>query len=473
MFNKGVKTVFGECGRKFGKTDAMGYCLYRYALSNPNSACYYIAPFQKQAKELIWANNRLQNFFLPTIDPHTNLTESGHTREEAHQIFEELVAKYGVKVNDSEMRIKFGNGSFIKLDGADNYQAYRGINPHFMGYDEFKDHHPKFHGGMEPNLATFDAPLFIIGTPCEGDEPNETQFNSLADYAKVADEEVHFSFPSMVNHHVKTDFFIRTKKKLLARGEDDKWFREYMALRVKAGQRMIFPMLENTDVTNKETKHVKSEEYIKDKFFRTKKDWDTVLAFDPASTSTFAALLVAVNRYTKQILVLDEIYEQRKGHMSTGKIYPRAMKMLDKWRIMHDTCRIIYDNAAAWFSAEVADRYGYSLEPCMKDVKNKEVRLSLIKDILLRDDLMLIGANCEKFLWEMINYRVDDKGKIPKENDHLLDCFRYILSNLYYNELPPTLHVEETERRGYTMEEDLGSKSHLDPLARIGDEYFI
>lgn len=466
-----MKTVFGECGRKFGKTDAMGYCLYRYAMSHPNSACYYIAPYQKQAKELIWANNRLQNFFLPVIDPHTNLTHAGHTREEAYAIFEELKLKYGIKVNDSEMRIRFGNGSFIKLDGADNYQAYRGINPHFIGYDEFKDHHPKFHGGMEPNLATYDAPLFVIGTPCEGDEANEEQFNSLADYAKVADDEAHFAFPSMVNHYVKTDFFVRTKKKLFARGEEDKWFREYMAMRVKAGQRMIFPMLDLPDGPKKHTKHFRPEAEVMDTFLRTKKDWETVLAFDPASTSVFAALLVAVHKTDKRILVLDEIYETKKAKMSTGKIYPRALKMLDKWKILHDECRIIYDNAAAWFSNEVADRYGYSLEPCIKDIKNKEVRLSLIKDILNSRGLFTCSDGCVKFFWEMQNYRVDEKGRIPKENDHAIDCFRYILSNLYYNELPKSLPVEETERRGYTIEEDK-ARAYLDHYITIGQEYY-
>ena len=36
----------------------------------------------------------------------------------------------------------------------------------------------------------------------------------------------------------------------------------------------------------------------------------------------------------------------------------------------------------------------------------------------------------------MTNYRTDDKGKIIKKDDHLIDCFRYILNFLEYIEVP-------------------------------------
>lgn len=459
LFGQNKKLAFIESGRKFGKTDIVVYCLYRYALSNPNSACYFIAPFQKQARELIWANNRMQNFFMPNINPQTGKTHQGYTREEAHQIYEELKEKYGVKITDNDMRIRFGNGSFIKLDGADNFEAYRGINPHFIAYDEFKDHHPKFHIGMDPNLATFDAPLLAIGTPCAGDEPNETGFNGLADYAKIAEHGAYFNFPSWSNPHVNKAFFVRKRAELFAKGEDDVWFREYCSKRVKSGQKTIFPML------NKK-KHVVSEEYLKKVFWRKIKDWDKVFSFDPASSSCFAGTLYAINKYTKQILVLDEIYETKKEKMSSGQIFPRALKILDKWKILIDDTRFIYDSAALWFYNEVYNEFGIAMEPSIKDIKKKkDIRLSLIKDCLLipgcilfneeivHDSLELGGG----LFWEMENYRVDDNGKIPKEDDHALDEFRYALSNLYYDKAPdkPPGKDPNDERRGFTPDQDL------------------
>lgn len=448
------------------------YLLYRFALSNPNSSCYYIAPFQKQAKELVWANGRIQNFFLPLVDDVTGLTHAGHNREEAYKIFEELEEKYGVKRNDSEMRIKFANGSFIKLDGADNHQAYRGINPHIIAYDEFKDHHPKFHTGMDPNLATFDAPLIVVGTPPEGDEDNEEQFVSLANYSSSASHGAYFNFPTYINPHISLTFLKRKKEELISRGEDDKWFREYMARRVKSGSRNIFPMLEIPEKKGIHTKHVYTKEWIKNKFFKRKKDFDIFMGYDPASSSVFAILLVAINRYTKEILILDEIYETKKKDMSTGVIFPKSLKLLEEWNIVQDDVRYIYDNAAAWFSNEVAYSYGFQLEPCMKDIKNKESRLSLIKDSLIRG-YFYASEECTKFLWEMENYRVDESGRIPKENDHAIDTFRYILSNAYYNEVPMEMPDTSSDRRGYRIEEEFGKiREFADPFERMYKEFY-
>lgn len=386
----------------------MGYLLYRYALSNPNSACYFIAPFQKQARELIWANNRLQNFFLPLIDPKTGLTHKGNSREEAYQIYDELSTKYmSGKPNDSEMRIKFNNGSFIKLDGADNHQAYRGINPHIIVYDEFKDHHPKFHTGMDPNLATFEAPLIIVGTPCEGDEQNRSNFDSIADYAKIAENQAYFNLPTYYNPHISKEWLLRKKEELFAKGEEDKWYREYMAQRVLAGQRNIFPMI------NRET-HTILEPEMRDKL-KFYKDWDYFISFDPASSSIFAVLLVAIHKRSKQILILDEIYEQDKGKMSTKQIFPKALEILTRWNILQDDCRMIYDNAAAWFQNEVANEYGIGLEPCRKDFKKKkEDRINLIKDCLLRSGGIYFCENASNTFNEFENYRTNEKGQVVK-----------------------------------------------------------
>lgn len=473
LFGENKKVVFLECGRKFGKTETLAYLLFRYCMMYPNSACYFIAPFQKQAKELVWANGRLQNFFKPIVDEKTGLTHAGHNRAEAHQILEELNEKYGIRINESEMRIRFANGSFIKLDGADNHQAYRGISPHLIVYDEFKDHHPKFHVGMDPNLAAYDAPLIVVGTPPEGDENNCDTFCSMADYAKLDDEQAYINAPTYTNPFISRDFLKRKKKELFARGEEDKWFREYMAKRVKAGSRNIFPMFEAPDEHTKYTEHfVKHSDLVAEVMHR-KKDWDFILSFDPASATTFACVFGAINRYSKQVVILEEIYEQKKELMSTGKIFPRALAFLDKYGIYREDVRMIYDNAATWFSNEVADRYGYNLEPCRKDVNKKEDRLSLIKDMFL-EGYLRISHICVKTAWEFANYRVDENGRIPKENDHIIDAFRYFLSNMYYNEIPRDRpESPDDDRRAFTIEADKAeTRRGKDPFEHIYQEYY-
>jgi len=117
LFHENKKRVFVKCGRKWGKTSLTVYSLFRWAMMNPGAGCYYIAPFLNPAKELIWADRRLQDFFPP-----------------------ELIEKYQIKFNNVELRVTFGfNKSFIKADGADNIENRRGINPHFVTVDESKD----------------------------------------------------------------------------------------------------------------------------------------------------------------------------------------------------------------------------------------------------------------------------------------------------------------------------------------------
>ncbi len=457
-------------------TDLLRYCLYRFSLLYPNSACYFIAPFQKQAKEIIWANGRLQNFFLADIDPKTGKTYTGLTSDEAYQLNDELKKKYGLKVVESENRIRFGNGSFIKLDGADNFEAFRGITPHIVAYDEFKDHHPKFHTGMDPNLAPYDAPLICVGTPPEGDEKNAKNFISMADYADKADDQVYFCVPTYYNPYISKDFLKRKKQELFARGEEDKWYREYEAKRVKSGARSIFPMFESPDLGKKYTRHVRPHKELRAQVMSKKKDYDFILSFDPASSTTFACLFVGIHKFNKEIYILDELYIKEKSNTSTGQIFPKSLEILDSYNIYHEDVRMIYDNAAAWFATEVAFQFGYGLEPCIKDIKNKDKRLSLIKDLYL-GDFIKVSEKCAMFIFETENYRVNENGKIPKENDHLLDAFRYILSNTYYNQVPrkkENLLVLKENIRATTLEKDPSlSSKELDPFSDILEEYYF
>ena len=164
LFRKWLRYVFLQCGRKFGKTDFAIYCMYMFAILFPNSQVYYIADTMKHAGELVWHNNRLQKFFLQPKRLRFETTEQFEERRELGKILHE---KHVLKANNSEMRLHFKNGSFIKVDGAENYANADGIEPDFMVYDEFKSHDPRFNEAMEPNLRVKRAPLLIVGTPPE------------------------------------------------------------------------------------------------------------------------------------------------------------------------------------------------------------------------------------------------------------------------------------------------------------------
>ena len=137
IFNDGFKRVFVRCGRNFGKSVFATYCCSRYALLNPDSRVYYFAPLYKQVKDIVWYPRLLQSFIDPTFVDRTD---------------------------NQDARIFLKNGSFIKLDGSDNYETQRGYKPDFVVADEFAEFNEYWLNVMIPNLAARDATIMFIGT---------------------------------------------------------------------------------------------------------------------------------------------------------------------------------------------------------------------------------------------------------------------------------------------------------------------
>ncbi len=382
------RLVFAQCGRNFGKTELMAYLLWRWAWTYPGSENYYFAPYQKQAKEILWASRRIQTF-----GPFDWIKS----------------------INNTENRIEFNNGSFIKLDGSDNVDAYRGVKPKgLIVYDEFKDFRPEFHDAFDPNRAAHDAPLFVIGTPPE----TENHFVHLAAECLRDPAKAFFRFPTSSNPHIQTDWLKVKKEELYSKSEGDKWEREYEALFVRGGASTIFPMFDPS-------RHVRPHAAIMAEIAKDARKLDWYWWADPAGASCFACLFVAINPYTRKVYVLDEIYETAQAEMTVLKIGRRALDKKHELMPRKDW-RQGYDEAETWFHNEMLDHFGEGLEPTQKAKSDKLSGLSLIKDILLNGSLVL-SDRCKKLKWEMLNYRKDDKGKILKQHDHAIDCLRYVL----------------------------------------------
>ena len=218
VFVDRIKSVFVQCGRKWGKTDVIEYILWRWAYTNPGSSCYYISPFNKQSKELIWANRRIQNF---------------GPRE------------WIKGINNSELRITLTNDSFIKLDGSDNFDAYRGVEPHLLVMEEYKDHRPEFMEAMRPNLSVYDAPCVFIGTP---PETIDNHFLKDAEEHKEDPTKFFCTGSSWDNPYIPRDWLEKEKERLYKRGDGDQWEREYEGRFVRGGANKIFPMLKESFV---------------------------------------------------------------------------------------------------------------------------------------------------------------------------------------------------------------------------------
>ncbi len=415
LFYEGAKLIVNETGRKNGKTALVCYCLTRWALLNPKTFSYYIAPFKNQIKDLVWANGRLPNF-LP----------------------DHLAKKYIHSINNTDMRIVFKNGSFIKAEGSDNYESARGYSATgLVVYDEGKDVNPNFHNAFEPNLAITDAPLLIVGTPAYEED---NLFTRQGELAKLSPSGRYFNFPSHMNPHISKEYLARKEQEFRDRGEYDIFELEYLAKRVKIGKKYIFPMLKKSMVKP----HGELLEYVT----RNRKDYDFFIGYDPGSVTCFAVLFVAIHRFDKNIIVLDEIYATKLGENSTRQIVPVALFKSNEINPNEDDWMDCYDYGAAWFASEVAYEYPdypHAFFPCEKDIRKKESKLSLIKDTLLAN-LITISDRCEKFYWEADNYKLDDNSKVVKENDHLLDAFRYILNLANFSTIEGAKPIDFTQK---------------------------
>lgn len=410
-----VKEVMAQCGRNWGKSELVCYLLWRFAYTFPGSENYYFAPYMKQAREILWASRRIQ-----ALGPESWISE----------------------INNTEMRVTFHNGSFIKLDGSDNVDAYRGVKPKGLSvFDEFKDFREEFYEAYDPNRAAFDAPLMIIGTPPDV----EGQFTKLADSYKRDSAKRFFQLPTHSNPHISRKWLEDKKAELYGRGEGDKWEREYEAKFVRGGASAIFPMLGNHLVYR--------HDELMGEIWRDRKKLNWVLWADPAGASCFAVLFCAINPYTKVVYCLDEVYETEQANMTVSKIWPQVREKRDE--LWDDEWRQGYDEAATWFANEVLDVFSEGLEPTQKMKSDKLTGLSLIKDAMLHGKLK-ISSRCVKLFWELEHYRKDGSGKIPKKDDHLIDCLRYVFDSHHYSILNiPEPKVDPVSmKRGYRIEDD-------------------
>jgi hypothetical protein len=348
-------------------------------------------------------------------------------------------------INNSELRINFSNGSFIKLDGSDNYDAYRGVEPHILVMEEYKDHRPEFMESMRPNLSVYNAPCIFIGTP-----PESSDSHFLIDAKEHENDPKKFFYKAsvMMNPHIDKAWLKEEKERLYARGEGDVWEREYMAEYVKGGANKIFPMLKENMIH----KH----EDIMESIVRDKRKLEWFLWADPAAASCFAVLFAALNPYTKTWYVLDEIYETKQGEMTVSKIGQQIIDIRNElFSYRFKEWRQGYDEAETWFQSEMLDNFQETFEPTHKMKTDKVTGLSLIKDIMLKDKLV-ISDRCKNFFWELDNYRKDKNGKIPKKHDHLIDCMRYTLHAAYYDTIDQHEPVEsiDSAKRMYRLEDD-------------------
>jgi hypothetical protein len=125
--------------RRAGKTVACVNELIRAALTceKPEPRVAYVAPLFKQAKDVAWSYLKEFTRDIP-----------------------------GRSVNESELRVDLPNGGRVRLYGADNPDALRGLYLDGVVLDEFADMRPRFLPEViRPALSDRRGGLTLIGTP--------------------------------------------------------------------------------------------------------------------------------------------------------------------------------------------------------------------------------------------------------------------------------------------------------------------
>ena len=125
--------------RRFGKTVGAINDLIRDALTidRPQVRVGYIAPFYSQAKAVVWDYAKRFTAVIP-----------------------------GIQINESELRIDFPNGARLRLFGADNYDAMRGLYFDAVVLDEPADFPANaWPTVIRPTLSDRKGKATFIGTP--------------------------------------------------------------------------------------------------------------------------------------------------------------------------------------------------------------------------------------------------------------------------------------------------------------------
>ena len=142
--------------RRFGKTTGTINDLQRGALTCPldKPRFAYIAPLLKQAKDVAW--DMLKSAAAPLVP-------------------------YGAKFNEAELRVDYPNGGRVRLYGADNPDAMRGVYLDGVVMDEYAQHPPgMWTEVIRPALADRDGWGTFIGTPKGRDAFWKVYRNALA-----------------------------------------------------------------------------------------------------------------------------------------------------------------------------------------------------------------------------------------------------------------------------------------------------
>lgn len=441
LFVHGKRRIGAEWGRKAGKSEVAVDLATRLGNMISKGQGYYFAAEATAVREIIWESRRLQDW---------------------------CPKKWIAEINETEMRITYSSGTFVKCGGADNFRGGKGFNPDFVILDEAADYADQFWHAMRPNFAAKDCIVIVISSPpweLESEPGKPVYFIRLMDlWAKYEQQGIkegiqnpyfYRRYPTAVNEaNLPKGFLEQEKQELYDLGCEDIWEREYEAKRVVAGGKRI------VGTYNSKTHQVKHDWLLKYKIERDLQILQWIEVVDPSQT-LFGCLWMAINPYSKEVFFLDEIAERDANETTEHILWPRIKeKENELYPNSDDDERFarVCDEAAAWWIVGCLNdpEIGVAFNATQKATNSIEFGVSLLRS-LFRYNLGFVSDRCVWFSHQLENWRRDSHGRIPEKGKDLIDCARYGMHEAGYflsrEEIPQIAPKHPRQQRAEQLED--------------------
>jgi len=163
---------------------------------------------------------------------------------------------------------------------------------------------------------------------------------------------------------------------------------------------------------------------------------------NPGNSTIFGALLVAINRNTGQVAVLEEIKIWDSESTSVTKAWPKiddkfSEKLeelgLTEFDMTKGSVVLLCPPKLPWFRRDMDEMFGLGVQTVISECDKPEYNLGLIKDLLAAKK-MVIHESCTELLKEAETYvRHRKTFAIPNDRSKLLIyCLRGILAAIGY-----------------------------------------
>lgn len=381
------------CGRRSGKTYFSALKILDFVQKNPNSIVNYIAPYQNQARNIMW------------------------------ELMKQLTPQHWIeKTNENELKINLTNGSIIQLKGADlKPDRLRGIRIDFLVLDEvayFKNWKTVWVDVLRPTLIDSKGKAIFISNP--------NGYNHFYDIyqkgLKEEDEYKSYHFTTYDNNHLEKEELDALSKEY--QYDQDAYQQEIMAEFIRFSG-MVFSGFSRHKHFIPPIEFPKGTNYYR--------------GIDFGFRNETAVVFLAVTPDNK-VYLYDIIYKTQ--------VLTPELAVLIKQKSVDKFFNGTWADSAQMSDIAELRKYGISINPVSKSVyktstKSESFVMYKTRKLqqLISADKFYIFNHLDDALFEFENYKFKEvyqngtKQEIPlKVKDHIIDATSYVVINLpeYY-----------------------------------------